>query len=498
MIKNLKIIIFLVLIALMIHGCSDNPALRLRYEAEQKFQIAENVLKKASIRPELITDPELDEIQNLYADVIAFTLTSLESVDAKKYQVEFNELEHLAFQSTNRLANVLFKLGKYNQSKEYLNQLLDAVELPNLQLLATKINLGKSYQAAGIWDSALVIYNGLLEQFYPPVDEQGEVILTLFNIPSHIYKVENMAGSDERAEVEYNRAIDYYSGLVNSYTETKVGKAARAILARLYDNTKDYEKEIEQLTFLLDSTAVSYTTIRLKIAELYGINLKQFNKSLGMMDEILTSLENATTEDTLYIAVVHFMKAMVRMEMKDFSLARQKLFDIKENYPGYFAANPKAQYALARSFELENNWGRAEIEYNYLIENYRGSDEAMASYLYVANYLKDKGRIEQSNRWYADAEKYYNQIATLGEGTQTEAVAMIYMADLFQSQDKWDSSAETLLKIFDKYYQTEPGRKAILKASAIYREKLNDDAKADSLIKVFKASIAEIQNEVDN
>ncbi|MFH2048228.1 MAG: tetratricopeptide repeat protein, partial [bacterium] len=202
-----------------------------------------------------------------------------------------------------------------------------------------------------------------------------------------------------------------------------------------------------------------------------------------------------TTEDTLFIPVVYFKKAMVRMEMKEYSEARQILFDIKENFRSYFAGNPKAQYAIARSFELENNWKRAEVEYNYLIENYRGSDEAMASFLYVAKYLKDAGRVDESKRWYEDAEKYYNQIAASGEGTLNEAMAKVYLADLFQNQEKWDKSAEILIQIFDKYPQSEPGRKAILKASAIYRSKLNSEVKADSLIEVFKASIADIQEE---
>ncbi len=496
--KKLNILLMVVLVALVINGCSDNPALRLRYEAEQKYHIAEKVLEKASIRPELITDSEVSEIKQLYADVIDFTLNSLASVDPDKYQVEYNELQHLAFQSTNRLASLLYSLRDYKESKEYLSRLLAETDLPNLQLLATKINLGKSYQASGLWDSALVVYNGVLEQFYPPVDELGDVLISLFNLPNHIYKVENLSGNKERAEIEYNRAIEYYSGLVNAFADTKIEKSSRASLARLYEHTNDIEKEIEQLTHMLDSSSVTYTSVRLKIAELYGVKLKQFNRSLGMYDEILSDLEFKKTEDTLFRAVVHFKKAMVRMAMKDYSDARKILFEIKENYRSYFSGNPKAQYAIARSFELENNWGRAEVEYNYLIENYRGSDEAMASLLYVAEYLEKEGRVEESRRWFENAEKYYNQVASLGKGTVTEAIAMIYQADLFQSQDKWDKSAEVLLQIFDKYSQTEPGRKAILKASAIYRDKLGNEVKADSLIDVFKASIAEIEEEMEN
>ena len=54
-----------------------------------------------------------------------------------------------------------------------------------------------------------------------------------------------------------------------------------------------------------------------------------------------------------------------------------------------------------------------------------------------------------------------------------------------------------MLEIFDKYSQSEPGRKAILKASAIYRDKLNNAEKADSLINVFKASISDLMEEVE-
>ncbi len=92
MYKKLNIILFFVLFALLVNGCSDNRALELRYEAEQKYHNAEKVLEKASIRPELITDAELEQIQQLYTEVIEFTLTSLKSVDAVKYEAEYREL----------------------------------------------------------------------------------------------------------------------------------------------------------------------------------------------------------------------------------------------------------------------------------------------------------------------------------------------------------------------------------------------------------------------
>jgi len=236
-------------------------------------------------------------------------------------------------------------------------------------------------------------------------------------------------------------------------------------------------------------------TIQIRIADIYGAKMKDLTRALKLYNEILNGLESS---DSLVRPLVLFKISLVKMEQGKYAGARKMLVDLKDDYPYFFAATPMAQYAVARSFELEGNWNRAEIEYTYLIENYRGSNEAMATYLYIADLLEQQGRRRESARWYSEAEQYYDEVAALARGTAVEARALVYKADLYRQMENWNSAAEILLELFDRYPQSEPGRRALLKASDIYRKQLNERAVADSLIAVLRASVTEIEQEWKN
>lgn len=491
---------FLLSVALM-QSCSDNRAVRLRYEAEKALYLAEKNLEDTRIKPELVDPQTLKRISDQFGEAVEFCYQALDSIDGQTNSVEHRELQHLVFKSSTHLSQLFYSSKKFDTCIAILNRLISRVELENHQLLAAQINLGQALQAFGSWDSALVVYNEAVERFYPPVDDSGEVILSLFNLPAHIFRVVNLVGDSTTARRKFTKAEQYYSDLVTGFPGTQLSVAARASLARLYDETRQWEKEIAQLSAVLDSassttqTSPVNLTIQIRIADIYGAKMKDLTRALKLYNEILNGLESS---DSLVRPLVLFKISLVKMEQGEYAGARKMLVDLKDDYPYFFAATPMAQYAVARSFELEGNWNRAEIEYTYLIENYRGSNEAMATYLYIADLLEQQGRRRESARWYSEAEQYYDEVAALARGTAVEARALVYKADLYRQMENWNSAAQILLELFDRYPQSEPGRRALLKASDIYRKQLNEKTVADSLIAVLRASVTEIEQEWKN
>lgn len=471
-------------------SCADNMAVRLRYEAEKKLHQAEKLLADARIKPELADPHTMRAVADRFGEVVEFCYQVLDSVNSQSYPVEHREVQHLAFRSSSRLSQLFFSYKRFDTCAAILNRLLGRVQLDEPELLTTYVNLGQALQATGLWDSALVIYDNALERFYPPVDGSGEVILALFNIPAHIFRVVNMIGDSAEVADMFHKAHEYYSGLAADFPDTRLAPAAHANLARLYDDTGQWEKEIAELSAMTDTASRSNLTIQLRIADIYGTRTKDLNRALKLYNEILDGLENS---DTLARPQVFFKISMVKMEQGRYAQAREILVDLKKDYPQFYTATPMAQYAIARSFELEGNWSRAEVEYNYLIENYRGSDEAMSTFMYIADLFEKQGRKRESERWFKEAEQHFDEMAAIGTGTVVEAKALAYKADLYQQKNDWNRSAEILLSLFDKYPDSEVGRQALLKASAIYRKKLHDRAAADSLIEVLKATGTQIE-----
>ena len=490
---------FMVVVLLL--SCSDNRAVRLRYEAEKVLHLAEKHLADAQIKPEPVDSQTLKEITDRFGEVVEFCYQALDSIDGQASPIEYRELQHLVFQSSSRLSQMFYSHQRFDTCIAILNRLLDWIQLEAPQFLTIHVKLGQALQASGSWDSALIVYNGALDKFYPPVDDSGEVILSLFHLPAHIFRVVDMIGDSAAAKGKFTEAERYYLDLVDGFPGTKLAIAARTGLARLYDDTEQWEKELAQLAAVPDSTSSANQaspanlTIKIRMADIYGAKIKDLNRALKLYDGILGRLAKT---DTLVRPLVLFKISMVKMEQGSHAQARKMLVDLKRDYPSFFAATPMVQYAIARSFELGGNWSRAETEYTFLIENYRGSDEAMSTYLYIADFFEKQGRKRESARWYREAEQYFDEAATIGAGTVTEAKALTYKADLYRQKNDWSRSVEILQGLFDKHPQSEFGQQALLKASAIYRKKLDNRAAADSLMAVLKVSVTEIEQGREN
>jgi tetratricopeptide (TPR) repeat protein len=290
--------------------------------------------------------------------------------------------------------------------------------------------------------------------------------------------------------VQFDVAEDYYSGFTEQFPGTPLAVAAHANLARMYDEVGRWNDEIAQLEALSDTTSEALRSVQIRMADIYGMRLKKYDRALEIYDEQLDNLDPKV--DTLLYAWLRYKKARIRLEQGRYGEARDILTDLKQNYRRFFASTPEAQLTLARSFDYEDNWDRAEIEYTYLTENYRGSEEAMAAFLYVAQKLREMGRQAEAERWEKNAEEYYAGVAQIGSGEAQEARALSYLAELQARQEKWDESAATFLTLYEKFPGSEIGRQALARAAVIYRGKLGQPAVGDSLVDVLNSIIPEV------
>jgi tetratricopeptide (TPR) repeat protein len=362
--------------------------------------------------------------------------------------------------------------------------------LTHNQLLPTCLSLGQALQASGRWDSAMVVYNYTIAEFYPPVDNMGELVLPAFHLPAHLYRVFDALGDTKGAAREFARAEEYYRRVIGQFPDTKLSRAAHLTLADLYDETRQWKNELAELSTLVDTTMPGYQNILLRVADVHGGGLREFDTALSIYNHLL---ERLGTDDTAGMGPeILFKISLVRMEQKKFDEARSVIGRLKRDYPKYYDTVPMPQYTLARSFELDDKWERAESEYGLLTKKYLDSDEAMMALLYMIDYLRNKGRTAESQAWYDKAEKYYDDAALRGRGTLLEARAMFYKAELRRRKADYAAAAEILLTLFGKFPDTEPGQKAIMAAATLFRDNLGDSRKADSLLNLRKQYLSKI------
>lgn len=485
----------LALLTPLLTSCSENPALSLRYQAEKKYFQAEKAHQELRDHSRPLSATELGGLMVLYKDAADFTFAAMDSVDATVYPAEFSELKYLAYKASWQLAQIQLTARQFDSSVQTLNRLITDIQPDESQLLQTCLRLGQTLQIAGRWDSARAVYNFTIEEFYPPLDNLGELITPALNLPGHLYLVVLASGDSVAAAREFKRAESYYRKLIQDHPGTKLAAAGHRALAELYDKTRQWQKEVNELAAVVDPASPNYRDISLRMADLLGGRLRKFDTALTIYDNLSGSL---SPEDSSLKPMLRFKTALVKMDQKRFGETRDIINSLKEEYPRYFDSTPMLQYTLARSLELEGKWERAETEYSLLIEKFGGTDEAMMTHLYMLDYLRAKGRTVEAQRWYESAEKHFDDAAYRGRGTAMEAKALFYKAELSRRNKDFNRAAEILVSVFAKFPTSEPGQKALEAAADLYRIQLDNPVKADSLLSQLRRHLSNIAGGLEN
>lgn len=468
-------------------GCSKNPALEYRYNAEKLYYEADRLVDESQIRPDL-NDPETAQrIEAAYARVIDYGQSAMAEIDPAEYPAEYADLATLVFHSTIRVGQYLFADARYDSSEVLMRSLLDLQSLTPYQRMYAQINLAQVLQAQGAWDSCVALYNQAVESYYPPLDDNGDIAYKLLNVPAHIYRIYASISDTADAREAFLRAETYYRELTTDFNQHPVADAARSNLAALYNMAGNQRQAVAVLRTITDTTGTVPFVVRLQVADL----MSAYNRDSAMT--IYSTLRTeAAGRDTVFIPQIMYRQAQARLEAKQYEGARQTLIDLSNEYPRFYDAMPMAQLTKARTFEMEGNWPRAESEYRFLIENYAGSDESMSTYLYLAQHYADEGRMTEAAHWYERAEQYFNSLVS--RGGLVKAKALLYRADLYRQQSKWPEAAQTLEQLYEGYPRTRVGRQALLTAATLYRERLGEPQVADSLIEIFKRSLIDLDN----
>jgi tetratricopeptide (TPR) repeat protein len=478
--KTIRTLATLLGIGLCLWGCSDNPAVRLRYEAEKQYYAAEKFAQGADLSGSLDDPAVARSIRDQYGTVVEFCFAALDTITPEKHPQENRQLSGIAYQSTTRLAQMYFSARRFDTLATLLDRLIAKATLPRSEQATSLYNYGRALQVGRKWDSAMSVFSNALDQFSPPVNDSGHVLLLIFNLPIRIHKA-YLDGRDPNNQPQwFSRAEAYYqkwSGASSGPTELSMTSLGN--LARLYEDAGMWESAAAALSKMRDSTGAVAAVPKLHIADLYAEKLDRPDDAIAMYRELATVLVGP---DTMSRPGLLEKEAVAYMAKKDYGHAREILTDLSSRWPRYFAASSKAQYNKARCFELEKNWNRAETEYRFLIDHYAGSEEALATYLYLAQRASDDGRTAEATLWYERAEKAYKAQATQKAGTSEEALALYFLAELQRVKKDWASSAKTLTLVFAKFPLTAPGQRAAIMAAEVYRDKLNDSRTADSLM----------------
>ena len=464
------------MLILLLAGCTADKSKEITYNAEKTYHQAEKLFETASIMPDLNDTVTWTNVKNAYLNSINYCWINLDSLPIDKFPEEHQGLESVAYLATSRLASIYYAEQKMDSAIIILQRLLSLTNLTGRALLSAKTNLAQAYHAAGDWDSGMEIYRSLIDIFYPPVDNNNAVIAEVITLPIELINIyRKLRLPDEQQAVKSAR--EYYQRLIREWPGTSLEKAARRTLARFYSNEKDWDKSIEALSLIKDSTGQTGIPEMMKIAEIYSGGKKDYKSAL----EIYSNLIKRVPNDTAMLVTIYTDLAIASFNDGQYKKCRETMGFIKDNYYGYFMSNPVPQSFVARAFEKEDNWERAEEEYLWLISNFPESKEAFDTYLTIAGHYDKIGNEKLKENWYRRAEEFYDRMQSQHSGTMVEASAISYNAEIARLEKDWSRAAQLMEELYRRFPDQDVGRRGLGSAVRLYRDSLNNPAKADSL-----------------
>ena len=474
--NRLAIIIFITLLS----GCGTESDKQIIFNAEKSLNQAEQLFNTASIKPDLSDLETWREVKDAYLSTITYCWTHLDSLTEDSLQDDRKGLESVAFMATARLASIYYADSKFDSSVIILNQLLSLTHLSGRPLLSTQSNLARAYHAAGDWNSGIDVYKSIISTFYPPIDEDKNIITEVLNLPLELLKInislQNVPNTFEATE----STRDYYQRIIAEWPNTDLEKAARRMLAELLSDFSQWDMAIETLRAIKDSTGQTAIPESIRIADFLSEGKQNHSEAISVYQGLLDR-----TADLALKANIQIKIAITHYRNSAYSDCLETLKYVKNNFNTQYMSSALPQKYVALSYEKQNKWDRAEDEYKWLITNFPNTEMAFDAYLTIADHYENSKNNQMAKLWYDKADEFYSKMQAENQGSSIEASAISYRAEVARRLENWENAAERLEELFNRFPNMEIGVKALRNAINIYRNRLNNSAKADSLQSLF-------------
>ncbi len=152
---------------------------------------------------------------------------------------------------------------------------------------------------------------------------------------------------------------------------------------------------------------------------------------------------------------LRFLVGRVYFLRKDYETARKKFYEIIEIYPQKKELHAEAMAAVAKTYEVQDNWAQAYKIYDQILKSYPLTQAALGIPIYIANYHKSLNDYQKTVDAYETAIVYYRKIASENPGSLVGYNALRYLSNCYLDQKHWIEAINTLGEILQKYAQAE-------------------------------------------
>lgn len=344
-----------------------------------------------------------------------------------------------------------FKMAQFDKATEPLITFLEEYEPPEIALFPyetdTQLRIGDAFYALGEYEKAITYYKMAIgaepggdyamyqvANSYYRADRTFEAVTT-FRRLLRIYPFSRV-----REQAQYNiayiyfltgnytQAINEFQSVIKKYPNTNWAARAQYNIGDAYYNAGEYQKAVENYKIVLDE----YPRSSYILDAVNGIEYAQLasggqDSSSVILQEFLKNNPQAATADML-----RFRQAVGKLQSGDYQGAIEALkqyLRVTNNEDMI----PEAYFNLADAYQQSGNLEQAIYNYEIIIENYPGSDQAATSLAILGGIYLRQNKYDQSL-------SMFEQLLQKGESYRKDA--LIGIAEAYLKQNNLDEAHE--------------------------------------------------------
>ncbi len=468
--RNLKINQLIIIVVLFVSCTTNHSKIRNIYLAEKMFFKAEKAQRNILINPDIVSPEEYQKVEKEYRAVI--DRYSTKSKDLR-------EIKGIIQRSWLALGDLKLLQKKYNEAITIYKEII-AKSLFDKDLCAiAQFSIARTFEGSERIDEAIGAFQQLVQDYPPVLSDTLLPNLNILNTPIYIARLYIQGGQTYSANEQYEKARRYYEEVIRRWPNSQIAMAAQTQTSMSYGDQNRWDESVSVLQEIVRSYPDNPELVNIlyTLGTIYQRQLKEPYRAYDIYQQIIRKYPQTKELGTVYLAL-----GGIDFSQEKYQDAREDFRYVLDHYRNDNNSCIQAQLAIAKSYELENNWNKALNEYQWLMENYPQTLQSMEIPLYIADYYNNKQDNNLAKSSYENAIQKYRDITNTYPNTRLATIAYDYMATCFLRLEKWGEAGEILQSMLSSELPAVVQINTYLKLGSIYDTKLNEAEKA---VKVY-------------
>ena len=457
----------IVLLFAVLFSCTNNDLQNQAvFNAEKLFFKAEKIKQNILVNPEIASPDDYKKAEQAYREIIDKFSSGYE---------DQAQIKGIVRRSWLTIAQLALMQKKDNEAISIYREIIER-SANDIELCAVaQFSLAQSYERADQFDAAIAAYQVVVQDYPPVLSDTLLPNLNILNTPLYIARLYRQKQNVILADQQYEEARRYYADVMQKYPGSDVSLAAQNQIAMTHADQGNWNKAMDVLNNMIVQYADDPKIIgtMFTMGTLYAQQLNQQERALETFQQILQKFPRDKN-----LGQVHLAIGNIYFSRKQYDDARSKLKFITENHKEDDNLCITAQLGIAKSYEEQNNWNTAVNEYQWIVDNYPKTIQALNIPLYIAEHYRTNQEMVLAKTSYESAIRQYQRVAEQYPNTPLAAIALDNTVSSYIRLENWNQAAKTLQTLSAMDLPIQNKVKVYLTLENIYEEKLNDPIKA--------------------